>query len=126
MAVGLWPAPPQRAAAGGLSTDLEFLRQVWNEVLNRRDSGPVPVTLYEDLDLVLRSARDMVTPEPEAIYVDDPDEYQRLQDFMARFMPRYADKVQFEGASPIFEEYGVEAERTGPLPVRFGSPVGDI
>jgi ribonuclease G len=105
-----------RTAAEGrtndeLRADLEFLRQVWNDILTRMESGPAPMTLYEDLDLVLRSARDLVTPELEEIYIDDEGEYERLTRFMRRFMPRYTDRVKrYPGPDPIFDAYGVEIE----------------
>lgn len=105
-----------RTAAEGHSVeelrgDLEFLSQVWNDILTRMEQGPAPATLYEDLDLVLRTARDLVTPEMDVIYVDQPAQYQRLTRFMRRFMPRYLDKVKlYEGPEPIFEVFGVEAE----------------
>lgn len=98
-------------SAEDLRADLEFLRQVWNDILTRMESGPAPLTLYEDLDLVLRSARDLVTPDLDEIIIDDPAEYDRLTRFMRRFMPRYTDRVKrYEGPDPIFDAYGVEIE----------------
>ncbi len=105
-----------RTAAEGrtpeeLRADLEFLRQVHNDILTRMETMPAPATLYEDLDLVLRSARDLVTPELHEIVVDEAHEYDRLVRFMRRFMPRYTDVVKrYEGADPIFGAYGVEME----------------
>ena len=105
-----------RTAAEGrsleeLRADLEFLRQVWNDILTRMDRSPAPTTLYEDLDLVLRSARDLVTPELNEIEIDDLNEHERLVVFMRRFMPRYAACVKrYEGAEPIFDAYGIEIE----------------
>ena len=105
-----------RTAAEGrtpeeLKADLEFLRQVWSDLQGKMTSGPAPVTLYEDLDLVLRSARDMVTPELELIHIDDPEEHERLTSFMRRFMPRFTDRVKaYTRPEPIFESFGVEME----------------
>ncbi len=105
-----------RTAAEGrtpeeLRADLEFLRQVWNDILTRMESGAAPATLHEDLDLVLRSARDMVTPELEVIHIDDAAEYDRLTGFMRRFMPRYTDKAKlYTRPEPIFEAFGIEME----------------
>ncbi|MCB9545975.1 MAG: Rne/Rng family ribonuclease [Myxococcales bacterium] len=105
-----------RTAAEGrtpeeLQADLEFLRQVWNDVLNRKEALAAPATLYEDLDLALRSVRDLVTPELEQIIVDDAEEHERLTRFMRRFMPRYLDRVQrHAGSDAIFDTYGVEIE----------------
>ncbi|MFN3198423.1 MAG: ribonuclease E/G [Bradymonadia bacterium] len=105
-----------RTAAEGrspeeLRADLEYLRQVWNDILARTESSPAPATLHEDLDLVLRSARDMVTPDVDEVIIDNPREHQRLVTFMRRFMPRYTDRVQlYEGETSIFEAFGVEIE----------------
>lgn len=94
-----------------LQADLEFLRQVWNDILTRMEAMPAPATLYEDLDLALRSVRDLVTPELETIIVDDADEYERLTRFMRRFMPRSLDRVQhYTGGDALFDAYGVEIE----------------
>ena len=105
-----------RTAAEGrtleeLRADLDFLRQVWNDILSRMEQCAAPATLYEDLDLVLRAARDMVTPQLDAIHIDDSNEYDRLTTFMRRFMPRYTDRVKlYTRPEPIFDTYGVEME----------------
>ena len=87
-----------RTAAEGrsvddLETDLEFLRQVWNEILLRKDSLHAPSTLYEEFDILLRAVRDPVRPDLEEIVVDNDHEYERIHDFMSRFMPRYVDRL---------------------------------
>ncbi len=119
-----------RTAAEGrnpdeLRADLEFLSQVWNDILIRMESGPAPVTLYEDLDLVLRTARDMITPEIEAVHVDDEGEYRRLVRFMRRFMPRYLDRVKlFDRPDAIFDAFGIEAELNRALGRKVWLPSG--
>ncbi|MEE2789488.1 MAG: Rne/Rng family ribonuclease [Myxococcota bacterium] len=105
-----------RTAAEGkspeeLGADLEFLSQVWNDILNRMDTSSAPVTLYEDLDLLLRTARDVVTTDLDEIIVDDPAEFERLVDFMNRFMPRYAARVRHHNRKEsLFDAYGLEVE----------------
>ena len=119
-----------RTAAEGrspeeLRADLEFLRHVWNDILTRMESGSAPMTLYEDLDLVLRSARDLVTPDLNEIVVDCPAEHDRLVRFIQRFMPRYADRVRLtDRAEPIFEGYGIEAELNRALARKVWLPSG--
>lgn len=119
-----------RTAAEGrdpdeLRADLDFLRQVWNDILTRMESGPAPVTLYEDLDLVLRTARDMITPEIEEVHVDEEGEFNRLVRFMRRFMPRYVDRVKlFERPDAIFDAFGIEAELNRALGRKVWLPSG--
>ena len=74
------------------------------------DTG-APVTLYEDLDLPLRTARDVVTTDLDEIIVDDPVEFGRLVDFMNRFMPKYAARVRHhDKKESLFDAYGLEVE----------------
>ncbi|MCB9522823.1 MAG: Rne/Rng family ribonuclease [Myxococcales bacterium] len=119
-----------RTAAEGrtreeLAADLEFLQQLWNDILTRMEAMPAPATLYEDLDLVLRSARDLVTPDLARIVVDDPQEFQRLDRFMRRFMPRFMDRVaRYEGEDPVFDAYGVEIELNRALGRKVWLPSG--
>ena len=105
-----------RTAAEGrsvedLETDLEFLRQVWNDILLRKDASHAPATLYEEFDILLRSVRDLVRPDLDEIVVDQQEGYERIRDFMARFMPRYVDRLRrYEKETPIFDAYGIEEE----------------
>ncbi|MGC6416090.1 MAG: Rne/Rng family ribonuclease [Bradymonadia bacterium] len=119
-----------RTAAEGrsleeLGADVEFLSQVWNDIVNRMETMAAPVTLYDDLDLLLRSARDLVMPDLKEIVIDDEVEFARLLDFMRRFMPRYAPRVvQYEGDGPIFDFYGVEIELNRALSRKVWLPSG--
>ena len=119
-----------RTAAEGkspedLSADVEFLSQVWNDIVSRMESSSAPVTLYDDLDLLLRTSRDLVTTALEAIVIDDTAEHARLLDFMERFMPRYAERVRhYAGDEPIFDAFGVEIELNRALSRKVWLPSG--
>ena len=119
-----------RTAAEGCSLedlreDLNFLQQVWNDVLTRMESHTAPHTLYEDLDLPLKATRDLVKPNLDEVVVDHPDTFERLQRFMGRFMPQYAARLRLhEDPEPIFETYGVEAELNRALSRKVWLPSG--
>ena len=87
------------------------------------ETTAAPATLYEDLDLLLRTARDLVTPELDEIVIDDADEYERLVDFMNRFMPRMGE---FDTTSDeaIFDAYGLEIELNRALARKVWLPSG--
>ena len=105
-----------RTAAEGrsvedLEADLEFLRQVWNDILLRKDSSHAPSTLYEEFDILLRAVRDLARPDLTEIIVDDPAGYERIHDFMVRFMPRYVDRLKrYDEQTSVFDTYGIEEE----------------
>ncbi|WP_437722624.1 Rne/Rng family ribonuclease [Sorangium sp. So ce861] len=126
--------PPQgglivRTLAEGLTkkqlkADVGYLVRLWGEVAKKRESGVrAPAVLYTELDLVLKTARDLFTDDIEKIVIDDREEYIRLRRFVEMFMPERADAVElYEGAEPIFDAYGIEDEiqralsRKVPLP----------
>ena len=45
-----------------LRADMEFLIKLWNSILPRRQTVKAPALLYNDLDLLLRTVRDLFTP----------------------------------------------------------------
>jgi ribonuclease G len=107
-----------------LKADVGYLVRLWGEVAKRRDGGAkAPVLLYQELDLVLKTARDLFSDEIEQIVIDDREQYQRLVRFVEMFMPERAkDIVLYSGDEPVFDAYGIEDEigralsRKVPLP----------
>ncbi|HEX2730340.1 MAG TPA: Rne/Rng family ribonuclease [Polyangiaceae bacterium] len=106
-----------------LKADVGYLIKVWAEVGKRRQGAKAPTVLYEELDLVLKAARDLFTDEVDHIIIDDQEQYGRLCRFVEMFMPgRVKDIKLYHGQEPIFDEYGIEDEikralgRKVPLP----------
>jgi ribonuclease G len=107
-----------------LKADVGYLVRLWAEVAKKRESGgKAPALLYQELDLVLKTARDLFSDEIEQIVIDDREQYQRLVRFVEMFMPERAkDIVLYSGDEPIFDAYGIEDEigralsRKVPLP----------
>ena len=94
-----------------LRADMEFLIKLWNSILKKKASSRAPALLYNDLDLLLRTVRDLFTPEVEKLILDSPSEYERLLKFVGAFMPHFAGKIElYEGREPIFDGYGIETE----------------
>lgn len=126
--------PPQgglivRTVAEGLTkkqlkADVGYLVRLWGEVVKKRESGMrAPNCLYTEVDLVLKTARDLFTDDIEKIVIDDREEYFRLKKFIEMFMPERIDAIElYEGEEPIFDAYGIEDEiqralaRKVPLP----------
>jgi len=74
---------------------------------------------------VLRAARDMFTEDVASIVVDDRPTYERLLAFLQDFLPERAGDVEFyEGAEPLYDEYGVEDEIARALSRRVPLPSG--
>ncbi len=97
---------------GQLKADIGYLVRLWGEIVRKREAQPkVPNTLYTELDLVVRTARDQFGDEVQKIVIDDRKAYEELCKFIETFMPeRVKDIELYEGAEPIFDAYGIEDE----------------
>src|SRR6266496_3680831 len=94
-----------------LKSDMEFLIKLWNEVVRRAATGRCPSLIYNDLDLLLRTVRDLFTADVEKLIIDSRPEYDRVKKFIAAFMPDFAGHIElYEGNDPIFDGFGIEME----------------
>ena len=94
-----------------LQADMEFLIKLWNSILAKQKSVKAPAVLYSDLDLLLRTVRDLFTPQVDKLIVDNKSEYERLLKFVGAFMPHFGGKIElYDGREPIFDGYGIESE----------------
>lgn len=98
-------------AARHLRNDMAMLIAQWNEILAARAKSRAPALLYEDLDLILRAARDLATADLQRLIIDNREDCDRVLQFIDSYMPRFAGRVvHYRGPEPIFDAYGIEAE----------------
>jgi len=128
--------PPQgglivRTVAEGLTkkhlkNDVGYLVRLWGEIAKKKEERvKAPTMLYQELDVVLRTARDMFTDDVEKIVIDDREQYQRLLRFIEMFMPeRVKDIELYAGDEPIFDAYGLEDEIARALSRKVPLPSG--
>ncbi len=94
-----------------LREDLTFLRRLWDDVRTRAEKLRAPELVHEDLDVTLRSVRDLLTSEDDRVLVDSEDEAERVRQFVARFMPQFEQSVEtWSGPDTLFERFGLEWE----------------
>src|SRR5437868_3856262 len=94
-----------------LKADMEFLIKLWNNVVQRAEGGRCPSLIYNDLDLLLRTVRDLFTSDVEKLIIDSRGEYERVKKFIAAFMPDFQGLIElYTGQEPIFDGFGIEIE----------------
>ena len=94
-----------------LLADMEFLRKLWDDIDQRAAEARAPSLIYRDLDLSLRTVRDLFSTEIDRLVVDDPDELERIKEFVAKFVPHHQQAVElYDGREPLFDAYGIELE----------------
>ncbi len=105
-----------------LSRDLTYLSRLWNVISNRVKNSPAPVGVYEESDMIIRTIRDVFSDDIDAMYIDEPEAFQRARDFLQFVMPECVDRLHlYEGEQPLFHKYQLDKEiaqissRTVPL-----------
>ncbi|MBW1916547.1 MAG: Rne/Rng family ribonuclease [Deltaproteobacteria bacterium] len=94
-----------------LAGELEFLWQLWNNLLKKKETAPTPALLHRELDISLRVVRDLFTKEVDRLIVDDLAVYDKICSFLETFNPRLKYFVElYQGEEPLFEVYGIEHE----------------
>ncbi len=62
-----------------LRADMDFLIKLWNELSAAPENSRCPALIYNDLDLLLRTVRDMFTPEVDKLIIDSRAEYDGIK-----------------------------------------------
>lgn len=94
-----------------LSADIDYLRKRWDLILQRTQSEPAPILLYQELSLAERALRDLSTTNTSAIFIDSAEAFESLQDFCKTYTLDMLGKLEIvRSARPLFELQGVEED----------------
>jgi ribonuclease E len=94
-----------------LSRDLAYLLRLWKVIVRRLKKSEGPGGIYEESDMIIRTIRDIFTQDIDAIYIDQPQAFERAKEFLQLVMPRYVSRLQlYEGREPLFHKYKLETE----------------
>jgi len=105
-----------RTAAEGcevadFQSDRQYLEEIAARIRRKAESASGPLLIQRELDIALRSLRDLVTQDFAAILVDEAGVRERIVEFLDAVAPRLAARVELdEGPEPLFTRFGVEAE----------------
>jgi ribonuclease G len=92
-------------------SDLAYLVDLWDSLRKRAEKASAPSTVHHDLDLVLRTIRDVLSPDFKTVWVDAVDEYQRVVEFLDKIQPNLVSRVRlYRREEPIFEAFNIEQE----------------
>ena len=94
-----------------LQRDLNYLIRLWKVIVRRIKNRPAPVDIYEDSDMMIRTIRDIYNSEIDAVWIDEPEAFERAREFMKLVLPRHVNRVKrYEGKEPLFHKYRIENE----------------
>ncbi|HEB72497.1 MAG TPA: Rne/Rng family ribonuclease [Nitrospirae bacterium] len=105
-----------RTAAEGkessdLSQDIDFLDKLWTSIRIRNESAYAPSVVYQDLNIIQRSIRDLFTGDVSEIIIDDKTEYEETIAFCESYLPEIVEKITlYTEKEPVFGKFGIEME----------------
>ncbi len=94
-----------------LSRDMAYLLRLWKVIVRRIKKSRAPIDIYEESDMIIRTIRDIFTSDVDAIYIDQPEAYERAKEFLQLVMPRHVNRLHlYEGKEPLFHKYHLDDE----------------
>ncbi|RPI77245.1 MAG: Rne/Rng family ribonuclease [Desulfobacteraceae bacterium] len=92
-------------------SEMDFLLKLWDNIQDRMAKNPSPGLLHKDLNISLRSVRDLFTREVDHLIIDSKEEYDHVMQFIETFTPSLKHSIRlYDGVYPIFDTYGIEME----------------
>jgi ribonuclease G len=94
-----------------LKRDMDFLELLWQRIIKKNEKLSAPSVLHYDLDLILRTIRDLFTPDVEKLVMDNKAEYARVKEFVDTYLPQLSSRLElYDKDEPIFDAFDVEIE----------------
>ena len=95
-----------------LQWDLNNLRTAWDAIVAANDGKPAPFLIFQESDAVTRGLRDYFSDDVGECLIDDPDAFQKAQEYMQRFMPPDAQRKLklYQDPVPLFTRYQIESQ----------------
>ncbi len=89
-----------------LKVDIEETVKKWNEIKEKYKEMQEYGIIYDDHDITLKAARDMINQNTEKIYTNDEEIYKKMQE-IASIKEK---KIEFLNVENIFEKFGISGK----------------
>lgn len=100
-----------RMSKRDFSNDIQFLSKLWNKIQSASDSAHAPHLIHQDLGIIFRVVRDILSFDVVKLVVDSRGEYEEILEFLRYIQPGLKSRVEFyEGQESLFSFYGIEHE----------------
>ena len=99
------------ASDAELGEDIAYLRKTWARIKEASTRLPPKSLLHQDLSLLQRVLRDLVSETTQTIRIDSAEQFNQLQAFGQEFTPSAVNKLQlYKGERPIFDLFNIDEE----------------
>lgn len=92
-------------------SDIEYLSKLWDKIIKRNNSSRSPCLIHKELDIVLKTLRDILNTDIDRLTIDSETEYERCIEFVETLMPNLMDSIRiYHKDKPIFDGYNIEKQ----------------
>ncbi|MBD65673.1 MAG: Rne/Rng family ribonuclease [Halobacteriovoraceae bacterium] len=94
-----------------LKNDYNFLVKIWKDAGKIVEKRKAPSLIYQDLNFIQRSLRDITDEDVTKIIVDNKNNLKMVDKFVNRYLPNFSGKTQlYDKGQPIFEYFNINVE----------------
>ena len=73
--------------------------RLWKVILKRIQKARTPSPIYQESDLITRTIRDVFTSDIDTIWIDEPQAFERAQEFLRVVMPKFVNRLKLYDSS---------------------------
>ncbi len=94
-----------------IGQDIEYLTQLWAQIRQNIDAAQPPALVHRDATLLYRVLRDVFSSEVDRLWIDDPEEYEKVHEVLKVIAPNLRSRVMlYDKLTPMFEHFNIEKE----------------
>ncbi|WP_414039764.1 ribonuclease E/G [Acidithiobacillus sp. M4-SHS-6] len=94
-----------------LHRDLEYLKQIWQAIVDAAATHAAPFLIYQEGNVVVRALRDHFSEDIGEVLIDEEGAYHAAVQFMAAMMPKMVHRLKYyDNDVPLFSRYQIEQQ----------------
>jgi ribonuclease G len=94
-----------------IGQDIEYLTQLWQQIRENIAQAQAPALVHRDASLLYRVLRDVFSSEVDRLWIDDPEEYEKVHEVLKVIAPALRSRVMlYDKPTPMFEHFNIEKE----------------
>jgi ribonuclease E len=95
-----------------LEGDLRYLLDLWGKICKATRETPAPTIVYKESDLVIKTLRDVYTPDIVEVIVDSDDAFNKARGFFGIVSPHLVERIKRHDGSegPLFIRSDIESQ----------------
>jgi len=92
-----------------LMRDYKYLHRLWGDIKKKAQTEKAPSLVYKELELAVRAARDYLTQDVSEVWVDDPETYEQITEYVSMAFPKSPNMVKLHADhdKTLWERFGL-------------------